>query len=350
VRLLPAAPPAGPAIGAGAAPSEPMTPCRDPGAAQPGGVGAGRRVRRALLLTTAPGVTLTRYPAWVGRRTVAVGACPLDAGPAALAATLDAQPVDLLVVLLSEHAPPCVRDSILALHTWGRPVWIVPARPGADGAAPAAERFAPPLGPGAAAAKRALDVALALGALAVAAPVMAAIALVVRRDSPGPAIFRQRRIGRHARPFYMYKFRTMYHQTEQAEAGLHGPTPAPPPGPGAEFKLPDDPRITRAGRFLRRSSLDELPQLFNVLRGEMSLVGPRPELPAVAALCPAWGLARLAVPPGMTGWWQVCGRSNRPLAVMMEDDLYYLRRYSLALDLRILARTVRAVISGAGAY
>jgi lipopolysaccharide/colanic/teichoic acid biosynthesis glycosyltransferase len=115
-------------------------------------------------------------------------------------------------------------------------------------------------------------------------------------------------------------------------------------------KRPDDPRLTRLGRFLRHYSIDEIPQLVNVLKGEMSLVGPRPELPLIVENYEPWQRKRFAVPPGMTGWWQVRGRSQQPMHLRTEDDLYYIQNYSLLLDLRILWKTIGAVISGRGAY
>ncbi|MEW6755864.1 MAG: sugar transferase, partial [Candidatus Latescibacterota bacterium] len=142
------------------------------------------------------------------------------------------------------------------------------------------------------AAKRRLDLLLATAVLLLCAPVLLAIALAVRRDSPGPALFRQQRIGRHGRPFMVHKFRTM-----TVDSPTFGPKPS-------SF---DDDRVTRLGRFLRRTSLDELPQLLNVLRGEMSLVGPRPEQPFLVERYEEWQRERLSVLPGMTGWWQVNG-------------------------------------------
>jgi len=116
------------------------------------------------------------------------------------------------------------------------------------------------------------------------------------------------------------------------------------------YKKPDDPRVTRVGRFLRRTSLDELPQLVNVLRGEMSLVGPRPELPQLVEQYDLWQRQRFSIPPGMTGWWQVSGRSDRPMHLHTEDDLYYIQNYSILLDLKILFKTVGVVLRGKGAY
>ncbi|MEW6756084.1 MAG: sugar transferase [Candidatus Latescibacterota bacterium] len=183
------------------------------------------------------------------------------------------------------------------------------------------------------AAKRALDLVLAAALLIVAAPVLLAIALAVRRDSPGPALFRQQRIGRHGRPFMVYKFRTM-----TVDSPTFGPKPA-------SF---DDDRVTRLGRLLRRTSLDELPQLLNVLRGEMSLVGPRPEQPFLVERYQEWHRERLSVLPGMTGWWQVSGR-KQPMHDHVEEDLYYVRHCSLRLDLWIMVRTVGAVLRANGA-
>ena len=181
--------------------------------------------------------------------------------------------------------------------------------------------------------KRVVDLGLGSVAAVMAAPVMVVIAVAVRRDSAGPALFRQQRVGRGGRPFFMYKFRSM-----TVDSPTFGPKPA----------RMDDERVTRVGRFLRRTSLDELPQLLNVLRGEMSLVGPRPEQPFLVDRYAAWQRERLAVLPGMTGWWQVNGR-KQPMHEHVEEDLYYVRHRCLALDLRILARTVGAVLGGKGA-
>jgi lipopolysaccharide/colanic/teichoic acid biosynthesis glycosyltransferase len=173
--------------------------------------------------------------------------------------------------------------------------------------------------------------------LIVSSPLIAAIALAIRLDSPGPIIFRQRRIGQHGREFTIYKFRTMFHDA--------------PRGPEDGYvKRADDPRVTRVGHFLRRTSLDEVPQFFNVLIGDMSIVGPRPEM-AQAAAYYTWGQQRrLEVPQGITGWWQTHGRSDRPLRDHIDDDLYYIRHYSFWLDLWIILRTIPSVLSLRGAY
>ena len=194
--------------------------------------------------------------------------------------------------------------------------------------------------------KRLFDLALATPLLIICAPLLPLIALAVRLNSPGPVFFRQERVGENCRRFRMWKFRTM---VENAEELLRDVVKETPDGQ-VVYKRPDDPRVTRVGRFLRRYSLDEVPQLANVIRGEMSLVGPRPELPWMVERYEGWQRKRFAVPPGITGWWQVSGRSNRGTPVRVEDDLYYIQNYSIWLDLRILWRTIGAVLSGRGAY
>ncbi len=194
--------------------------------------------------------------------------------------------------------------------------------------------------------KRAFDLVLASVSLVFALPLMLLITLAIRLDSPGPAIFRQERVGENGRLFTMLKFRSMV-----IDADTRRPEVVRTTSNGTILhKQANDPRITRVGRFLRRTSLDELPQLFNVLRGEMSLVGPRPELPFLVARYEPWQRQRLTVPPGMTGWWQINGRSERLMHLHTQDDLYYIRNYSPLLDLRILWRTVGAVLRGRGAY
>ncbi len=180
------------------------------------------------------------------------------------------------------------------------------------------------------------------------APLLAACALAVRLDrtAPGPVLFRQTRVGRHERPFTMLKFRTMRLGAEAQLAALRHLNEHD----GVLFKLREDPRISRVGRFLRRCSLDELPQLVNVVRGEMSLVGPRPPLPAEVAAYPEDMRRRLVVKPGMTGLWQVSGRGDLPWEEAIRLDLRYVENWTLTLDLIILARTVTAVARSRGAY
>lgn len=183
-------------------------------------------------------------------------------------------------------------------------------------------------------------------ALILLAPVMAVIAVLVRRDSPGPALFRQVRIGQDGSPFTVFKFRTMQ---QSAEAGLAALLAADE-GNGVLFKIRLDPRITSIGRTLRRYSLDELPQLFNVLIGQMSMVGPRPPLPAEVELYVPDTLRRLAVKPGMTGLWQVSGRSDLSWEESVRLDLRYVENWSLTSDFTILLRTLGAVLRPSGAY
>lgn len=194
--------------------------------------------------------------------------------------------------------------------------------------------------------KRVLDVVLATLALVAAAPLWVIVAIAIKIDSPGPVIFVQERVGQHGRRFRFYKFRSMHADAERRLAEVRSGNEVD----GPVFKMRRDPRLTRIGAFLRRSSLDELPQLINVLEGNMSLVGPRPPLPhEVAEYRPA-DLVRLAVKPGLTCLWQINGRSRVGFERWMEYDREYVRMMSLWLDLSILARTVGAVLSMRGAY
>jgi lipopolysaccharide/colanic/teichoic acid biosynthesis glycosyltransferase len=188
-------------------------------------------------------------------------------------------------------------------------------------------------------------------ALLVLAIPMLLIAIAIRCDSPGPAFYRQQRIGRDRRPFTMYKFRTMRVGGSDAQhrdliaRELRGENTAV----NGSWKIDHDPRVTRVGGFLRRTSLDELPQLINVLWGQMSLVGPRPCLDWEAEMFPARFARRFDVPPGLTGLWQVSGRSTMGTLEMLELDLTYVRECSFWSDLGILLRTVPAVLRGQGA-
>ncbi len=194
--------------------------------------------------------------------------------------------------------------------------------------------------------KRVFDLALATITLIVMAPVMAAVAVAVYLETGLPVIFAQRRVGENGRLFTMYKFRTMLASTGRADDDANRTDDVD----GDGYKPSADPRVTRVGRFLRRTSLDELPQLLNVLKGEMSLVGPRPELPWVVAKYESWQRQRLSVLPGMTGWWQVKGRGQLPLRDNVEYDLHYIQNYSPLLDVTILLRTLWVVARGQGAY
>jgi exopolysaccharide biosynthesis polyprenyl glycosylphosphotransferase len=194
--------------------------------------------------------------------------------------------------------------------------------------------------------KRAMDVAIASVGLVLSAPLMGLLALLVKYDSPGPVLFRQVRVGRGDRLFTFYKFRSMRQEAEAEQARLLNLNEAT----GPLFKMRHDPRLTRVGKFLRRTSLDELPQLYNVLRGEMSMVGPRPPLPAEVEQYQEWHRKRLEVSPGVTGLWQVSGRSDLTFDEMVMLDLFYAENWSLWLDLKILLRTIPTTILGTGAY
>jgi lipopolysaccharide/colanic/teichoic acid biosynthesis glycosyltransferase len=204
--------------------------------------------------------------------------------------------------------------------------------------------------------KRFLDVMLSGMLLLLLSPLLFVVALLVRRTSPGPVLFKQQRIGQMMRPFVMLKFRTMevnaapaIHQ-EFVSAFINGRPSGDKGNPARVFKIVKDPRVTSIGHFLRRTSIDELPQLWNVLRGDMSLVGPRPPLPYEVAQYKSWHMRRIAgAKPGVTGLWQVKGRSRTTFDEMVRLDLRYVKRRSLWTDLRILLATPRAVVSGKGA-
>jgi exopolysaccharide biosynthesis polyprenyl glycosylphosphotransferase len=194
--------------------------------------------------------------------------------------------------------------------------------------------------------KRLLDIVLASLGLLATLPLWLVIAVAIRLDSPGPAVFVQDRVGIHGRRFRFYKFRSMYADAEHRMEELRASNEVS----GPVFKMRSDPRVTRVGLLLRRTSLDELPQLFNVLRGEMSLVGPRPPLPKEVAQYTPTDMLRLSVKPGLTCLWQISGRSTVGFADWMELDREYVRSMSLWLDVSILFRTVGAVLNMRGAF
>ncbi len=194
--------------------------------------------------------------------------------------------------------------------------------------------------------KRGIDVLGSALGLLILSPLLAIVAVAIRLDSPGPVIFSQPRVGRDGRLFKVYKFRTMVKDADQIKDQVRHLNEAQ----GPMFKIRDDPRITRMGRFLRRTSLDELPQFWNSLRGDMSLVGPRPALPDEVADYADWHRKRLATAPGITGLWQVSGRSDLPFDEMVLLDIYYIENWSPLLDLSILLRTLPSVLGRSGAY
>lgn len=194
--------------------------------------------------------------------------------------------------------------------------------------------------------KRALDVTLSTSGLLVLSPLFLAVALAIKRDSPGPAFFRQKRAGADEKVFICYMFRSMYQDAERRQEEVEALNEAD----GPVFKMREDPRVTPVGRFLRRWSIDELPQLINVLKGEMSLVGPRPLPLRDFERMGELHKRRLAAIPGMTGYWQISGRSNLSFEEMVRLDLYYIENWSLSFDLKIILRTLGAVLRREGAY
>jgi exopolysaccharide biosynthesis polyprenyl glycosylphosphotransferase len=206
--------------------------------------------------------------------------------------------------------------------------------------------------------KRAVDAFVSALAIAVILPAGLVIAWLIKRSSPGPVFFIQERLGRDGRPFSFYKFRSMRHDSDDAIHrqfaamfinGDHDGCREKNGGRGS-FKMETDPRVTPVGRWLRRTSLDELPQLLNILRGEMSLVGPRPPIAYEIENYQPWHIERLKVTPGLTGMWQVNGRSSVSFDEMVHLDLYYINHWSLWLDLHILLRTIPVVLRGTGGF
>ena len=194
--------------------------------------------------------------------------------------------------------------------------------------------------------KRVIDFVLALGALIVAAIPVIIIAAIIKITSPGTVFFKQTCVGRGGHVFTCYKFRSMYRDAEDRLEELRKFNEAD----GPIFKMRNDPRLTPFGMFLRRTSLDELPQIFNILKGEMSWVGPRPPTPEEVTQYSEWHLKRLDVTPGLTGLWQVSGRSDLSFDEMVKLDLYYAENWSLTVDMMIILRTIPAVLKREGAY
>ena len=194
--------------------------------------------------------------------------------------------------------------------------------------------------------KRGTDIAVALFLLVLFMPIIPVVAILIRLDSRGPIFFRQKRVGKNGKFFYFYKFRSMVTGAESVIGALRPLSSVD----GPVFKIKDDPRITHVGRFLRRSSLDELPQLLNVLKGDMSIVGPRPNLPSEVSQYLPWQKRRLDVTPGITCFWQIAGRSHIGFQEWMRLDLEYVRKRSYITDLKIMFKTVPAVIARKGAY
>jgi exopolysaccharide biosynthesis polyprenyl glycosylphosphotransferase len=265
------------------------------------------------------------------------------------------QLIDDVIVALPQSAYQRLDQLVGELHRLPVKVWIIPdyfklalykAVIEQFAGIPLLDLRAPALSDQQRTVKRLFDLGLTLLSLPIALPIMGLVAIAIRLESRGPVILRQPRMGENGRQFRMLKFRTMLDNAEQ----LHETVEETDERGRLIHKTAHDPRITRLGHILRRLSLDEWPQLFNVLKGEMSLVGPRPELPYLVERYELWQRQRFAIPQGITGWWQINGRSNRPMHLHTEDDLYYVQHYSLLLDVYIILKTVAVVIQGKGAF
>jgi exopolysaccharide biosynthesis polyprenyl glycosylphosphotransferase len=260
-----------------------------------------------------------------------------------------------VVIALPPRAHERVNNLVAELHDCPVKVWVIPdyfhlalhkAAFEDFAGIPMLDLRAPALSEYQRLVKRAFDLAIAGLLFLPLLLLMSIISLAIKLDSPGPVFFKQKRAGENGRLFGMYKFRTM---VENAEDLRHLVENYNERGE-LVHKHRNDPRVTRVGKFLRRTSLDEIPQIFNVLRGEMSIVGPRPELPYLVQKYKPWQRKRFAVPQGITGWWQVNGRSDKPMHLNTEDDLYYVQHYSLWLDIEILIKTILVVLRGRGAF
>ncbi len=328
---------------------------------------------RAVVLGDGPGIE-EAAARWAGDRTLqVVGGClvedlpvvvlpkplpsaPLYVGAECLGELVDETRADVVLVVPGRSATPeRVREAAWLLE--GRPVGlavlgaldtVAPHRVGITSFAGATLLHVAPSRPGllVRATKDVLDRAAALVLLALVSPLLLLIAALIRWESTGAAMFRQVRVGHHGRLFTIYKLRTMCADAEQLKAALSDDNESD----GVLFKMHADPRVTRVGKFLRRSSLDELPQLINVVKGEMSLTGPRPALPDEVAAYDEATRRRLAVKPGITGLWQVSGRSDLPWDEAVRLDLHYADNWRLRDDAAIVLRTAGAVVSSRGAY
>ena len=239
------------------------------------------------------------------------------------------------------HRPDPSSTSRLVSAPPARPARAEPGRPPAS----AATNWPPAPHPlYQATVKRAFDATSAAIVLLLLWPLFLAVALAIRLDSPGPVIYKQQRVSLDGAPFTMYKFRSMTWDPDHNVRFFVGPDGA------VVHKMAHDPRVTQVGQWLRHTSIDELPQLVNILKGDMSVIGPRPELVEIVATYEPWQHRRHVVRPGLTGWWQVCGRDDRPMEECTELDLYYVDHLSPLLDLKILVRTIAQVVSCEGAF
>lgn len=269
---------------------------------------------------------------------------------------LQREKVEEVVVALPAQDSQLIGGLVAAAGRYGSKISIIPTYNDFIPSYPTVEnvaslkllnvRQAPGRGPLWAFTKRLMDLFGAVFGIVLLSPVMLGAVIAVRCSSPGPIIFKQKRVGLRGKEFYMYKFRSMYQDAEERLAELQKFNEAD----GPAFKMANDPRITRAGRFLRKTSIDELPQLFNILKGDMSIVGPRPPLPREVAQYDDWEWGRLAVRPGLTCYWQISGRSDVSFEEWMRLDLKYIEEQGPLTDLRIIFKTVGVVLRGDGAY
>ncbi len=263
--------------------------------------------------------------------------------------------IDDVVIALPLSAHQKINDLIRELHSQPVKLWVIPdyfqmalhkAAVEEFAGIPMLDLRAPALNDYQRLVKRAFDLSITFLSMPAALLLMGAIAIAIRLEKNGKILFKQERMGENGRLFAMYKFRTMVSNAEELRPQIERRDEEG----HIIHKLPDDPRVTRFGRFLRRTSLDELPQLFNILKGDMSLVGPRPELPYLVDLYEPWQRKRFAVPQGLTGWWQINGRSDLPMHLNTEYDLYYVQNYSIFLDIEILIKTLWVVFRRKGAF
>lgn len=317
--------------------------------------GRGGELRRVLLVgdggalgRAATRIQEGRMPGLESAGTVRLG----QGGLSALEAALDSGVVDFALFSGHRRDPSAVEKAMLVCRARGVEVWLMPDMESPElafsrvdylGDIPLMVLPAAPRSGAALLAKRLVDVAMSSVLLAVCAPFLAALAVCVAMSSPGPVLFCQRRIGLNGRTFTLLKFRSMLDGARPEDLALRNEVRGP------AFKMKEDPRVTALGRFMRKYSLDELPQLWNVLVGEMSLVGPRPPLPSEVERYEVWQRRRLSMRPGLTGLWQVMGRNEIPdFNDWVRLDLSYLDGWSLWLDLKIILKTVPAVLKGTG--
>jgi exopolysaccharide biosynthesis polyprenyl glycosylphosphotransferase len=265
------------------------------------------------------------------------------------------QKIDDVVIALPQKAYSSTNQLVGELHRLPVKVWVIPdyfrmtlhkAAIESFADIPMLDLRAPALSDTQRLIKRAFDLLITTLLMIPFLPLMGLIALAIRLEGPGPIIFRQLRAGENGRIFGMLKFRTMLPNAEELRSLVEKTDEQG----HLIHKTAHDPRVTRVGRILRRTSMDELPQFFNILKGDMSFVGPRPELPYLVDRYEDWQRQRFAVPQGLTGWWQINGRSDKPMHLNTEDDLYYVQNYSLLLDLYIVLKTPGAILSGKGAF